>query len=465
MSKKLLIPLLTKGATNHLYRQEVITALSQQGMEVVFLVREDYWDVLERFPDCTYICYIIPVLKGWRQHIVGFCSHVRYLFPSSDPWRKWRYREQLKQVSLVGGRLFETLLYLLAGNKWCIELLICVEGWVFNRQDCHDLDVLEVDGVLVLGVGAFGDGLASRITWWARKKGVPTVHFVANYDGLSSKGYRGYPVDTILVWGEQMEKDAIAIHNVSPESVFPIGSLRYNLIPSSSSRSRQKYFLGNGLDSKVKTIAFAGSAYEFHYFEMLSTFQIMKEKSKQKLQLILRVYPNQYLLNSAFMDTLLSYVKQLDDVWVSVGDPNYSRQGTEHEVLQIDEEELWNILDFSDVIINIFSTLTIEACIFDKPIINMWYFSRQARSFQQPVYFPYPLTKHIGRVLDSGAAYLAKDREQLIEMIYEGITNPHHHTQQRRELVRCECGDMDGDAPVRLALHCTKALNKESCSP
>ena len=103
-----------------------------------------------------------------------------------------------------------------------------------------------------------------------------------------------------------------------------------------------------------------------------------------------------------------------------------------------------------------FSTLTIEACIFDKPVINMWYFAECARALRQPIYYPYPLTDHIGHVLKAGVAALATSRKELITAIYDAMADPDRRQVQRAELVKRECGKLDGKAISRLIDCCLK---------
>ena len=208
------------------------------------------------------------------------------------------------------------------------------------------------------------------------------------------------------------------------------------------------------LDSKAKTVMFAGSTYDFHYFEILEAFDELKSRSVDRLQLVIRVYPNRYLLNSAYMCTFLKYAETKKDVWISIGDPNHKIKHSDKEVIKIEENELWHILQFCDVVINIFSTLTIEACIFDKPVINMWYFPKVARALKQPIYYPYPLTQHIRRVMKSGAADLAENRDQLMALVESALKNPARKQVQRKELVERECGLLDGCAVERLVSGC-----------
>lgn len=344
------------------------------------------------------------------------------------------------------------LVFVLARYKWIMRATVSLEGLIYGLIDkAEDLKGLKVDKLLMLGVGTSSDPATTRLSWWAIRNKIQVIHFVGNYDGLSSKGYRGFPIAHLAVWGEQMKRDAIDRHDVPETGITMIGALRYNLISTSETRDRNAFFKRMGLDFAAATIVFAGSSYDFHYFEMLGAFKQLKQILGRKLQLIIRIYPDKNILDSAYIEVLMDYAGRCDDIWISVGDPKFKQRAGREEVLQIEESDLWNILEFADVVVNIYSTLTLEACMFDKPVINMWYFHEAARALKQPIYFPYPLAQHIRRVEASGAVTTATSRKELIEQLRDSIKNPDRHSTARKNLVKVECGCLDGAAAERLA--------------
>lgn len=451
------IPLFGKGATNHLHRQEIIDEFERKGWRVVFWIRSDYMDIIEQLLGCSYkVFQELPQNNDWKQSLLDFCKHLRYQYPSCDLWRHWQYKTLNQMTSRLTTRLFRSFVYHLAKFRIVMIGATAIEGWIWRKRiKCSFLmDEKDFNCLLLLGIGAAFDEMGPAVTWWAYKDGIPIIHFIANYDNLSSKGFRAHPVKKLLVWGNQMGEDAVKLHGMPQQRVKEIGALRYNMIPPNATRSKEDFLRMSELDSDAKTVMFAGSAYDFHYFEMLEAFDELKSCSVDRLQLVIRVYPNRYLLNVAYMRTFLKYVETRKDVWISIGDPNYNIKHSDQDVIKIEENELWYILQFCDVVINIFSTLTIEACIFDKPVINMWYFPKVARALKQPIYYPYPLTQHIRRIMKSEAVDLAENRSQLLDLIENALRNPEKRQTQRKKLVDIECGLIDGNAVERLVLNC-----------
>lgn len=452
MSKRLVIPLLGKGATNHLHRPEIVAAFSCHNLSITFLVREDYAGLINKIAGCEYLPYNIPAVKGYLGALLDFFVNLRYQYPSTDAWRQWRFKTIRDNTPRLISRIYQRILFLAAFSKTVMNVAVAIEGMIYRMMSNNqELDRVAADVFLVLGAGTWADTPSCRIVWYAESRNIPVVNFVANYDGLCSKGYRGVPVKSLLVWGSRMQEDAVRLHDIDIHNVHAVGSLRYNMIDKNAIMDRTQFFSYSGLNPEAKTIVFAGSAYYFHYFEMIAAFDELRASSASPMQLVIRIYPNRELLRSGYVSVLLDYAKTRKDIWISLGDPLYGKRSTDEEVLQIDEYELWSLLQHSDVVVNIYSTLTIEACIFDKPVINMWYFIPEQRVMKQAVYYPYPFTQHIRRIESSHVAVTVSNRVQLLQALEECLEAPQLRQKERMQCVEAECGKLDGLALDRVA--------------
>ena len=454
------IALLGKGATNHLHRPEVVEALKAKGISVCFLVREDYFPLLQRMDGCHYTKLRIESRKDKVAWILGYLRYLRSLYPAKDIARRHRFKVQNRIRKGVCSKFFHALSFFLARYRSVMKLTVFIEGLFHRSIRIEGIDPSELDQLLLLGIGSAGSELEGMLTWWARRNNISVVHAVGNYDHLSSKGFRGVPVDKLLVWGPSMKEDAVHLQGIPRERVRMIGAVRYSRIDQMIRHDRETFFRSRGLDPERRTILFAGSLFEFHYFEMLETYrQLCKEDDRY--QLIIRVYPNKILMTSPYIRPLLEYAKTLPYVYTSLGDP-YFREGEaedEREVLQIEEEELWHCLKYSDVVINLFSTIALEACIFDKPVINMWYFPVERRlTILNPVYVDPSFLIHNRKLASYGAMRKVSSRKELIATVKEVLKHPGRFVHERRMTVQQECGTLDGGAPRRLAEACFEAF-------
>lgn len=450
------IALIGKGATNHLHRAEVVDAFRKRNIEVVFLVREDYLPLLDRLPSCEYVVCRFAPGPGKHERLCDLLRYVRSLYPSTDPARRRLFRLRTGDRRGVRQRVVQTALNAVARSRRAMELLVAVEERLDGGLRVEGPDPRSFDQLLMLGVGVGAMRLETALTRWARRSGLRVVHVVGNYDNLSSAGFRGIPVDRLLVWGPNMQEEAVRLQGIPPDRVTAIGAVRYSSIPRYVTRDREGFLRSIGLDPARRTVLFAGSTSAFHYFEIL---QVVEELNRRQdvYQLILRVYPNKMLMNSVYMPALLAYAAGRPGVYVSLADPHYASGARDREVLQIEESELWHALRHADVVVNLYSTIALEACIFDRPAINMWYFPPATGLESRGEPYPYSELIHNRRLAAYGALAVARTREELLSAIAAAVRDPAGRQRERRHAVARECGPLDGQACERLADACAEA--------
>lgn len=455
---ELAIALLGKGSTNHLHRKEVVNAFQEQGIAIRFLVRDDYMDILSKIEGCSYSSVSFKDTKGIRNTLKFIFEYIRNLYPSQDPGRKAYFDLVSRYKKTKRFWLFDLCFKFLARFQWVVNCVVTLEGCMAEDDTVQGIHPETIDQLLLLGIGTASSELEGHMVWWARKNNIPVVNVIGNYDNLTSKGYRGVPVERLLVWGPNMLDDAVRYHSISKEKISEIGSIRYNMNPRLLVDDKCEFLRSLGLDPEKKTILFAGFFFEFHYFEMMEVYsQLLLEGVD--CQLILRVYPNKILMSSVFMHPLLQFAGQCDGVYVSLGDPDYKNGSKSKSVLQIEEYELWNSLNCCDCVINIFSTISLEACIFDKPAINMYYFQAAFPGLaREPLYYDYEQLYHSRRLASYGAIKTTRDRAELIETIKDSLDNPTRLAQERKKTVELECGVLDGGACNRLVASCVQAF-------
>ncbi len=451
---KLAIGLLGKGSTNHLHQKFVVEAFQAVGVNITFLIRKDYENLISRIDGADYEGIEFTLPRNNSAWLLGTCRLIRRLYPSSDigraiflkPW--W--------AMSVEERIHVSFCRIMARKEWVVRSVIELERRLYNNIQIAAISSREINQLLLLGVGTVDSELEGLATWWALERKLPIVHFVGNYDNLSSKGYRGIPVRRLLVWGPSMIEDAKKLQGIKSERITAIGSLRYNAMPRLSKDERHSFLQSIGLDLSRKTILFAGFIFPFHYFEMLSIFRQLVAAG-ESIQLILRIYPNKNMMQSVYMNPLLTYARSIPNVYVSIGDPYYKVGSHDYEVLQIEEDELNKVLNSCDVVINQFSTISIEACLFDKPAINMWYFPPPNKAMLMgPIYKNYLDIYHIRRMQSYDAIPMANSREEVIRLIQEAIEHPHYRQKQRATIVQNEIGIVDGRACERLVSACVE---------
>lgn len=451
---RLAIALLGKGSTNHLHRKEVVEAFLQRGVSIHFLVREDYIDILSKIDTCAYSTVSFVKLSGFRASLKSIFEYIRNLYPSSDPGRKSYFGMMSRYKRSAAFRVLDYFYRFLARYQFVVRWIAFLEGYFALYDTVQGLDPKKIDQLLLLGVGTASSELEGHLVWWAKDHNISIVSIIGNYDNLTSKGFRGVPVDRLLVWGPNMREDAITFHGIPEDKITEIGSIRYNTSFKTLPENKEEFIISLGLDPHKKTILFAGFFYEFHYFEMMQIYRLLLAKGTD-CQLILRVYPNKILMSSVFMAPLLEWAEKQEGVYVSIGDPDFGCGSQDKSVLQIEEYELCNSLSCCDCVINIFSTISLEACIFDKPAINMYYFQEPLSALARtPLYHDYEKFFHSRRLVSYGAIQTTRNRDELIAAIEYALEYPSRLAAERKRTVELECGLFDGGACERLVEAC-----------
>ena len=461
-NKKIGIGLLGKGSTNHLHRPGVVQAFRDRGFQVTYIVREDYCDLLTHLTGCRYVTCRIQEENGWRGIPIRFCQSVRFAYPSSDTGHR---RFMLR-------RIFKNLRpWILARNLACLvlsRLKVCAmfaawfEKSLSRPELVEGLDPSDYDILLLLGIGTVDSEMEGALSLWAESCGMPLVHIIGNYDHLTSKGFRGILPEKLLVWGPQMMEDATNFHGIPTARIRTVGSIRYNSINRGDLPERSAFLSRLGLDPTKKTIVFAGFVFTSQYFEILAIYRHLLADN-MNCQLILRIYPNKNLMNSVYIEPLVDFAKTLPHVHVSYADPHFKDGDRDKEVLQVEEEELWAALGHCDVLIDYYSTITLEGAIFDKPCIHMHYIPKTPGAYaMDPVPINFWELRHNRRIMSYGGVDVAHSRTELIDFIKNSLIEPERHKHARKKMVERECGPMDGLACDRLVIECESVVLRKA---
>jgi len=116
-----------------------------------------------------------------------------------------------------------------------------------------------------------------------------------------------------------------------------------------------------------------------------------------------------------------------------------------------DSALLINTLRHAAVGINVASTISLELCMFDKPVINVAY-NPSGVSLDEVNYARYYEFDHYQPVAQSGAVMLAGSESELAEMLRRALNAPEADSLVRANLVRSMFGKLlDGGSGLRIA--------------
>ena len=121
------------------------------------------------------------------------------------------------------------------------------------------------------------------------------------------------------------------------------------------------------------------------------------------------------------------------------------------------QRHLANTMAHSDVVLQVASTIAIEAAIFDTPVVNISFdgetpspFSRSARRYNQ--------FTHFANIIRRGAVRDAATPAELVQHVGRYLAEPALDRDGRRQVVLDQCQFLDGRAAARVAGFVIKML-------
>lgn len=288
-----------------------------------------------------------------------------------------------------------------------------------------------------------------RLIRRARAESVPTVAFVQGWDNLTSKTIIGARPDALIVWNRHMRDEAAALHGFRPNQVRVTGAPHLDpYFTRDGWVGRDEYLRSIGLDPSKKLILYATSPrrYFAESLEMIELLASARESGRfgGDTQIVVRLHPQ--VLGGPDAEDLSRYDRFKGRVHL---DLPRGRTGLAADYTPDGIRHLGQLLDASAVTVNVCSSFTIDACVLDRPVVNIC-FDGAPRPYLHSVRRHYD-ADHYGYVLQTGAVRLANSPAALVGEINRYLADPRLEWTNRARLVEELCYRADGRAGARVA--------------
>lgn len=266
------------------------------------------------------------------------------------------------------------------------------------------------------------DPLEAELILFSKRAGLPTVAMNFTWDNLTMNAKHMRKTDYLIAWNGVMKKEAESIHDYSEDKIFVSGTPRFDpyFDDEANDSGREKFLRSKGLDPKYQTIfhTTVTKAYPFQKKYIHDLINLRDRKEIPYTNLFIRIHPLDLPENyKEFSGTPDLYIEKAG---------GGGREGK----VEMSYQDLLNLkysLKYTDLNINYASTISIEACIFDKPIINIGYIDRFALAYEFNHYKP---------IVESGAVRVSKTNEDLPQLINMYLKNPELDREGRKRIVR-----------------------------
>lgn len=456
-------------ASRYLLRTDIFRVLKASGVCIVIVTpnpdelyfRQEFEDdnvFIEKFEHTEYDTFYSP---SRPQQFLQFVSLLT--LNSAGDLAAIRRREARERAKLTGwkGQVWwwgaRPIIWLLRNNRVLRRLLIRSESRFFVPDSHRKLFLqYQPDLVVVTSLGFWRhDAYMMRE---AQRHSVEVMSVILSWDNPSTKGMASATADHVIAWTENMKQELVEYHDVEPDTIFVGGVAHFDTHFSKRSPiARPELFEQTRLDPHRKLILF-GTASPTVYSDLnLSVIEaigqaIQENRLAHPCQLLVRLHP--IYLGRGITRADESRVEQLRNLaskfpYVFLDIPEARSQQLGFDMPSSDMHRLRAMLENADVMVNVYSTLMLEACIFDLPIVNAGFdtFNEKLQGKNSCVE-RYP---HLRRVLSTGCARTAHNEEELIELINTYLNCPTLDSEGRALVVTNECGSNQGTAGSAIA--------------
>lgn len=290
----------------------------------------------------------------------------------------------------------------------------------------------------------------------ARRRHVATVGMAKSWDNFDKWLFTVLP-DTFLVWNEKMREDLIKLQDVKSEKIAMTGVPQFDIYKSPKTfLSREEHCRQMGIDFSKKIIFFGSQwalPYDDEIVDILHQF-ITEGAFKKKCIVLARPHFEEYRLKTGRFERFKNYPYVVLDKQDRTSkcfwgwNPNWE-----------DMKHLANNLYHCDMVVTTASTLSLDAAVFDKPVINIAFDGFHKRPWARSTLRAYRYA-HYKPIAESGGIRLVYSKEELKEAVNQYLENPVIDSHKRKKLCQRFCYKLDGKSGQRIAENILAILAK-----
>ncbi|MBO2544287.1 hypothetical protein J0871_07650 [Salegentibacter sp. BDJ18] len=295
----------------------------------------------------------------------------------------------------------------------------------------------------------------------AKSKGIKTGAFIFSWDNLASKGRMAATFDFYLVWSGLMKKDLLYFYpKVNKNKVEVVGTPQFEpYVMEEYTMNRTEFYSKFELENGRKTIYYScgdisTSRNDELYIESIAT-AIEQKEIFYPVNLLVRTSPAEDPDRFRFLKDKFPFIKWNYPEW-KVSRKNHPEAWSQRVPSRQDLTDLRAILEYTDLNINMCSTMSLDFMLFEKPVINPVFGNEHNGLYNDQRFLNYA---HYKEVVESGAVRIAKNKKELVKAINFYLDNPKADSQEREKLLELQIGKPLKRTSERIAKTLKKLVN------
>lgn len=430
--------------TKNVLRTAILPTIVESGVKVVLLVqsRERMAYHKREFGERDIAYELVDQIRVTG--LDGFFQFLKFLLLRSETMilrKKMKYEIDRSAIAYYGGLIASRIL-----AHSSIRRIARALDLALVKNVTYDALFERYKPDLVLLSNLFNEPEVHMLRA-AKKYGVRSVGFINSWDKVSGRCILRLLPDKLVVFNDIVKEEAMRYDDMPEKDIFVGGLPQYDpyfgALPFSS---RQAFFEHMGLDPGTRLILYApvGAAFSDSDWDMIDLVYAMRDQGAfgDKVSLLMRFPPNEQLdMHEVEKRPFLKY----DYPGIRFS----SERGSDWDMTASDIRHLADTLRHMSLLVCFASSLSIDAAVFDKPVINLNF---EVKKNQHLLKSPtqYYGTAHYQKALRAGGIRLAGSREELAAWVVRYLADPSLDREGRKTLVAEQCHFQDGKSGVRI---------------
>lgn len=283
----------------------------------------------------------------------------------------------------------------------------------------------------------------------AARRGIRTMAIDPSWDNFTNKLLPTRRVSRLVVWNELMRQQAIELHGYQPDEIVVAGVPQWDhYFRDPVAATRAEFFGAIGADPSRPLVTLTTTPQELypHHDHVLRVMRrALTDAAWRTAQVLVRLHPRDDLSQYAEFEGVPGIILEKPfRATVRAGD------GLSVDVTSSSQQHLANTLRYSDVVVNVASTIAIEAAIFDTPVVNVAFDGEQEEEFAKSAKRYYRFT-HYANITRHNAVRVAWTPDELVSHVGAYLADRGLDAAGRRAVVNEQCQFTDGHSAERVA--------------
>ncbi len=283
----------------------------------------------------------------------------------------------------------------------------------------------------------------------AKRRGVRSMAIDPSWDNFTNKLMPVRRVNRLVVWNDLMKSQAVDLHGYQADEVRVAGVPQWDRYFSrGATADRAAFFRRIGADPSRRLVTLTTTPQElyWHHDHVLHVMAgALRSGQWPPAQILVRLHPRDDRAKYTQFEGAAGIIieKPFRDT-VRAGD------GLSVDVTVDSQQHLADTLHHSDVIVNVASTIAVEAAIFDTPVVNVAFDGEVEEEFARSARRYYNFT-HYANITRHRAVKVAWTPKELLDHVRAYLDDPAQDRAGRERVVREQCQFTDGRAAERVA--------------